>query len=425
MHILLFEDSKYSNLYPLVYLRATYNIKCGAFSNEEKVLKFAKDRFPVSVHCRNELAGYMRDASTAVKVNEIIPDDYLFINGKAVCNSDALEFFLNPAGKDCVWRFGGEVVAANISAQNLSPIKEKIESASGDNTLALNDFDIPGVTMRELSPEDMNENVFIVNYPWDIIKNLGAIIKEDLYGVIISTASLLMNIKGVHTIWDERKKNMYYGKAVNIFPTVVLDSLDGDIVIDDYAVIEPFTFIKGPAYIGKHSVVKAGTRIYGPCVIGEGSKVAGEISSSVFHSYVNKQHDGFVGNSYICPLANLGADTVTSNLKNNYSDIKMNVGGESIDTGTRFVGSIIGDHSKFGVNTMLNTGTTAGIFANVFGGGFPPKIIDSFSWNPIGEAPSKYDIEKALATARIVLERRSLTLTPHYEELIRNLFDTL
>src|SRR5690606_38187077 len=173
----------------------------------------------------------------------------------------------------------------------------------------------------------------------------------------------------------------------------------------------------------KHAVVKSGSKIYGPCLIGDHSKVAGEISSSIFHSYVNKQHDGFVGNSYICPMVNLGADTVTSNLKNNYSSIKMDVNGEKVDTGTMFLGSIIGDHAKCGINTMLNAGSIIGIFANICGGGFTSKQIGSFSWNAVGKEPEKYEITRALETAERVMSRRSIEITPAYEALVRKLYE--
>jgi UDP-N-acetylglucosamine diphosphorylase/glucosamine-1-phosphate N-acetyltransferase len=217
-------------------------------------------------------------------------------------------------------------------------------------------------------------------------------------------------------------KKIFAGKNVKILPGVVLDASEGRIVIEENTVIEPFTYIKGPVYIGKNSLIKSGTKIYGPCVIGEFSKVAGEIAESVFHSYVNKQHDGFVGHSYICPFVNLGADTVTSDLKNNYSKVGIKLSGENIDTGMQLLGSIIGDHSKTSINTMLNTGSMIGIFANIFGGGFPSKEIASFSWNEAGKQSEKYDIDKAIETARIVMSRRGLKMSEAYENLVRGYF---
>lgn len=208
-------------------------------------------------------------------------------------------------------------------------------------------------------------------------------------------------------------------------PYTVFDASDGKIFINDEVLIEPFTYIKGPVYIGKKSIIKAGTKLYGPVSIGYNSRIAGEVSGTIFHSFVNKQHDGFIGNSYISEFVNLGADTVTSNLKNNYSLIKTRFNKNSIQhqTGLTFLGSIIGDHTKTGINTMLNTGSIIGIFALIAGGGFPDKFIDSFTWYIQGKQPSRYKIDEALQTAKIVMERRQVDLIQSYEKLIRNVYN--
>jgi len=213
----------------------------------------------------------------------------------------------------------------------------------------------------------------------------------------------------------------------NIYPDVVLDGTKGKIFIDESAVIEPFTFIKGPVYIGKNTLVKSGTKIYGAASIGLASRVAGEISGTNFHSYVNKQHSGFIGNSYVCEFANLGADTVTSNLKNNYSEIKTTLpgSGELYKTGMQFLGSIIGDHSKIGINTMLNTGSIIGIFSNIAGGDFPAKLVESFQWYIMGKDVSRYKINEALITAKTVMSRRDVKMSNAYESLIREIYSKL
>ncbi len=215
---------------------------------------------------------------------------------------------------------------------------------------------------------------FIVNYPWDILKYiLHGGLNED-FNYLSFKDSKFLKLKSADNFINHKK--ILISKSAKMNSNIVLDAADGSIVINDNVTIEPFCFIKGPVFIGKNTLVKSGTKIYGPAVIGEYSKVAGEIAESVFHSYVNKQHDGFIGHSYICPFVNLGADTVTSDLKNNYSGIKMNVNGNDTDTGMQFLGSILGDHTKTSINTMLNTGTVAGIFANIFGGGFLRKTLD-------------------------------------------------
>jgi len=257
-----------------------------------------------------------------------------------------------------------------------------------------------------------------IHYSWDVLKHFDVMLSKDLSSICASKKKSNLHSK----ISAVNLKDIRIAKSANVYPDVVLDAEAGMIYIDDKATIEPFTYIKGPVYIGKNVLVKSGTKIYGSCSIGAGSKVSGEISGSIFHSNVNKQHDGFIGNTYACPFVNFGADTVTSNLKNNYSKVRVKFNAEQINTGMQFLGSIVGDHTKFGINTMLNTGTIAGIFANVAGGGFPDKQIDSFSWNILGSQSIKYKLEEALSTAKLVLSRRHIEMLKEFEELIREIY---
>jgi UDP-N-acetylglucosamine diphosphorylase/glucosamine-1-phosphate N-acetyltransferase len=172
------------------------------------------------------------------------------------------------------------------------------------------------------------------------------------------------------------------------------------------------SIIRGPFGLCEGSVVKMGAKIYGPTTIGPYSKVGGEINNSVLLANSNKSHDGFLGNSVIGEWCNLGADTNNSNLKNNYAKIKVwNYPSASfINSGSQFCGLIMGDHSKCGINTMFNTGTVVGVSANIFGPGFPPTFIPSFSWGGAGGFTT-YKMEKVLETANLVMERRDLQLT--------------
>jgi UDP-N-acetylglucosamine diphosphorylase/glucosamine-1-phosphate N-acetyltransferase len=155
-----------------------------------------------------------------------------------------------------------------------------------------------------------------------------------------------------------------------------------------------------------------GAKIKGDSTIGPFSKVGGEISNSVVQGYSNKGHDGFLGNSVIGEWCNLGADTNNSNLKNNYANVKMweYASGRFKDTGMQFCGLIMGDHSKCGINTMFNTGTTIGVSANIYGGGFPRNFIPSFAWGGSGGFIT-YKLNKALETAELVMQRRKVQLS--------------
>lgn len=423
MRAVIFEDAGYKDLYPLTYLRPSYSIKCGACSILDTLKRELGDEYELSLHCRNYLSEYIMETHEGMMVNHIPAEDTLFINGRFLLSRKFITSFAITGNVNKALLHGGVVVVAFISGSKTGALNEKAGSRSGDNIFTKEDFEGLGISIEEISEDAFTNDVIEYKYPWDAFSFFKYLLERDIMWKVQQSASLLHNFDGVKILSNENLVNINYGRAVEIYPNVVIDTKEGGIVIDDEAVIEPYVFLKGPVYIGKHAVVKAGSKIYGPCLIGDYSKVAGEISSSIFHSYVNKQHDGFVGNSYICPMVNLGADTVTSNLKNNYSAIKMEINGEKVDTGTMFLGSIIGDHSKCGINTMLNTGSMIGIFANIFGGGFPSKRIGSFSWNEAGKEPKRYDITKAMETAERVMSRRNLEITPAYEALVRKLYE--
>jgi UDP-N-acetylglucosamine diphosphorylase / glucose-1-phosphate thymidylyltransferase / UDP-N-acetylgalactosamine diphosphorylase / glucosamine-1-phosphate N-acetyltransferase / galactosamine-1-phosphate N-acetyltransferase len=204
-------------------------------------------------------------------------------------------------------------------------------------------------------------------------------------------------------------------------PGVVFGNHLGPIWIGAQTEIEPHTYLEGPLYIGSNCRIKAGTRLYGGCALGPQCRVAGEISNSIFQSYANKQHDGFLGNSIIGSWVNLGADTRNSNLKNDYGKIKVQVGASLIDTGERYIGLMCGDHTKTGINTMFNSGTVVGVAANVYGAGYPPRFIGSFQWGG-AEGFKTGLLDRTLVAARLAMQRRECTLSAAEEDLLRRHF---
>ena len=415
MKILVYEDSGYKNLYPLNLLRASFDIRCGANTILERIECILNNKFEISLHCRTAVAPFLKETHKN-KINEISKDDYLLLNGRVIFNEDPLKYIVSKKEKNSYYTYNNEIVAAYISKDKIHMIREKADAE--DNVIGTEFFEKHNFKCIRLKNE---LNIRVINYPWEVIDYiLHNGLEEDLnYFLSAKENRKLQRIKDKASFINYKK--IFAAKNVNILPEVVLDASEGRIVIEENTVIEPFTYIKGPVYIGKNCLVKSGTKIYGPCVIGGFSKVAGEIAESVLHSYVNKQHDGFTGHSYICPFVNLGADTVTSDLKNNYSKVGMKINGENVNTNMQLLGSIIGDHSKTSINTMLNTGSIIGIFANIFGGGFPSKEIQSFSWNEAGKQSEKYDIDKAIETSRIVMNRRGIKMSEAYEKLVRNL----
>jgi UDP-N-acetylglucosamine diphosphorylase/glucosamine-1-phosphate N-acetyltransferase len=225
--------------------------------------------------------------------------------------------------------------------------------------------------------------------------------------------------KGAQLVGGE---GIFAGAGTVIKPGVVIDAGNGPVLLGEGVTVMPNAVIIGPAVIGSGALVKAGAKVYGGTTIGAGSKAGGEIEASVMLPFVNKQHEGFLGHSYLASWVNLGADTNTSDLKNTYGSVSVLRRGKKIDTGMQFLGLTMGDHSKSGINVMFDTGTVAGVCCNVFGAGIPPKEIPSFTWSgPAGQAV--YDPAKGFEVMKIVMARRGVVPSPEYGRTVREVFD--
>jgi UDP-N-acetylglucosamine diphosphorylase/glucosamine-1-phosphate N-acetyltransferase len=190
-------------------------------------------------------------------------------------------------------------------------------------------------------------------------------------------------------------------------PGVVFDTRGGGIVIDEGAQVRSGARLEGPLYVGPQTIILGGD-VRGS-VFGPHCRVRGEVSASVFHGYVNKAHDGFVGHSGLGAWVNLGAGTTTSNLKNTYGEVRLDARGIRIETGRQFLGSLIADHAKTAIGTMLSTGTIVGAGANVFGGTVP-KSVPPFAWGV--ESSERVTEEGFLKVVARVFPRRQVELTP-------------
>jgi UDP-N-acetylglucosamine diphosphorylase/glucosamine-1-phosphate N-acetyltransferase len=268
-----------------------------------------------------------------------------------------------------------------------------------------------------ISEEKIFKGIYLeVKNLWDMFQLNGEVIEIDFDLMTKNKKSQPLN--STNTLIGDRIF-IEEGAKVN---GAILNTETGPIYIGKHAEIQEGAMIRGGLGLLEHATIKMGAKIYGPTTIGKHSKVGGEVTNSVIQNYSNKGHDGYMGNSLIGEWCNLGADTNTSNLKNNYSLVSIHSyeTNKIEQTGAQFIGLTMGDHSKCGINTMFNTGTVVGISANIYGGDFPPKFIPSFSWGGSTDFVD-YDFEKAMETATKVKARRGLDLTKEEVEILKYL----
>ena len=203
-----------------------------------------------------------------------------------------------------------------------------------------------------------------------------------------------------------------------------LNTKTGKIYIGKNAEIMEGCHLRGPIALCEDSKFNLGAKIYGATTVGPHCKVGGEVNNVVIFGYSNKGHDGFIGNSVIGEWCNLGADTNSSNLKNNYATVKLwNYKSKKFtDTGLQFAGVIMGDHAKTAINTQLNTGTVVGLAANIFKNGFPPNLVENFSWGGM-KGDEKFKLEKAIEVAEKAMIRRKIILSEADKKILEYIFN--
>jgi len=408
MRICIFEDNRYTNFLPLAYFRPVYELRCGAFSLREK-LAMALPGTKQILHVRSELAGYLSEEFTKLHINNLPDDDIWFINGRILADENLAKFIKQKTGEQKVFLGGDDVGAVFIKKDSISDFKKKLIDSPIDKSI-----------FKVLTAE--NFPFALINYTWELVHRTTSEIEKDFNR--LKTAKRISGklYPGVHLI---NKRNIIIGNGSIIKSGAVIDAENGPVIIGKNVTIMPNAVVEGPVFIGDNSIIKIGAKIYHGTSIGEYCKVGGEVEASIIQAYSNKQHEGFLGHSYLGSWVNLGADTNTSDLKNNYSTIRVRVNGQMIDSGSQFVGLTIGDHSKSGINVMFDTGTVVGVSCNIYGAGLPPKYMPSFAWGGEKEF-TVYDLEKSIDTMKHVMIRRNMKMSESYEKLVRKVFkDTM
>ena len=398
--VIVFEDQHVDDLYPMSLTRPVSDLRCGILSLSHKagLVLGAAPRY----HVRDYLAPLTKGAVTSY--GDLLKDGgtALLVNGRALLNPGTARAIEH--GARAAYVAGGTVAAAVIGSEDAGRFDDAI-GCPLDTALF---SDLPA---REI------EAAFI-GHPWDLVSSNGAQIESD-WG--------LLGLSGIASdipdgVWLVNEALISIGKGVKLAPGVVLDASGGPIHIADGVTIMANSSLMGPLHIGEGTVIKMGARIYGETSIGPACRIGGEVAETIIHGYSNKQHDGFLGHSYLGEWVNLGAGTDTSDLKNNYSTVKVRVHDETVDTGEMFVGLYMGDHSKCGIGTTFNTGTVAGACCNIFGAGYPPKFIPSFTWGG-GAGFEEYDPARALETAARAMRRRGVDPGPEVEAVLKRVYE--
>ena len=274
----------------------------------------------------------------------------------------------------------------------------------------------PPRTARRVDSEGLKRLV----HPWDITVLNSAAIEAD--------AAACDWKPGGGPCWSpsaivDRPERLFMHPTAVVEPGAIVVCDEGPVILDADSRVMAGAILRGPVAVGRGATVRMGARIYGGTTVGPHCKVGGEVASTVFHSYSNTAHEGYVGNSVFGQWVNLGADTTASNLKMTYGTVKLLdwPTGLEVDSGELFVGTIMGDHCKTGINTMLNTGTVCGVSSIVVGAGFPAREIPSFKWAQAGSLVD-YRLEKALVDMERMMARRGVALDHHYRRMMEAIF---
>ena len=381
MHIILFDDQLVDHFYPLTLTRGISQLRLGIMTIAEKwtTMGFTLIGSLVESHLDQEIT----NQGTNIYVNSrYLPTESL---------TSILEK-LNPG--DVLFK-GSDLVA--FMSDDLLSRKQMLSITEGHNSVSNELLCIKHVTdLFHLNSEEIKSDIKRINPPQHDVPEHCTVIGD--------------------------KTNLFIDPTAKVVASTINVS-DGPVYIGPNTEVMEGSLIKGPFALCESAILKMGAKIYGGTTIGPWSKVGGEVGNSVILGHSNKAHDGYMGNSILGEWCNLGADTNTSNLKNNYSKVRIwNYREEGfLDTDLNYCGLIMGDHSKCGINTMFNTGTVVGVNANIYGGGFIPKFIPSFSWGG-SDGLTTYDLEKALNTAERVMARRKKSLTPKHKQILEHIY---
>ncbi|MEO0338418.1 MAG: GlmU family protein [Bacteroidota bacterium] len=387
--IILFDNHVREELLPLTYTRPVGELRVGLLTIKEKWEKWL-----------NASAHYITQDYLAGKYGLDYSDDNYVINA-SVLPSEQLCELIRQMGNNEAYLKDDELIVAKVGVKQLEKLIKDEE-------------------IEELKGMDVQDTEYDkINHLWNLIQLNDKAIRDDFRlltkgrsSAKISSSNQLINPEAI-----------FVEEGANVEGSF-LNAKEGPIYIGKQAQVMEGSTLRGSIGIADFATVRMGSRIYGGTTIGPYCKVGGEVINSILYRYANKSHEGFLGQSYLGEWCNIGADTNTSNLKNDYSEVKLwnYPAGRFVKTNTQFLGLIMGDHAKTGINTMLNTGTVIGVAANIFGSGYPRPFIPSFAWGG-AHGYQTYKLEKAFGMSERMMERRNVKFTPEERLIMLRVFE--
>ncbi len=387
MNYILFDDSTWQELLPLTFTRPVAEIRIGILTIREKWEKHLQST--VSWHTQDYLAE---------KYPAKITNDNILINGAVLPDANLIKSIQQlQEGEYLVAE--NTVIAARLSQNDIFADWQQ------------------NITDKKIVT--YSEKLFKIEHIYDIFVKNGDALAQDFQlltaGRKSQPISSTVNVIGRENIFLEEGAKVEYA---------TLNASNGYIYIGKDAEIMEGCLVRGPLAMCEHAELKLGAKIYGATTLGPYCKCGGELNNVVLFGYSSKAHDGFLGNAVLGEWCNIGADTNNSNLKNNYAEVKLwNYRTKRFaKTGLQFCGTIMGDHSKCGINTMLNTGTVIGVSANVYGAGFPRNFIPSFSMGG-NHGFVEYQLNKVFEVADLVMQRRNKKFDEVEQKILTHIFE--
>ncbi len=395
---MVFDSSLRTNFHPISLTRPTFDISIGTGT----LLTRIEDRMGMkatNLFVPPYLQDVTRENHHGADVNSDIPGKCLIVNsliGDKPNIWNAIEHMLEEktekvyvdAARIPVYGIQDGLLAEQIDKSLRSPSKTKILSS------------------------DLNE-VSLIRYPWTLMEQNESAIVSDF-------KRRYSDRPEAQGDFESRGSKFSISNMADIERYVTLDARNGPIIIEEGAQVQSFSHVSGPCFIGKGAVVKS-AKIREGSSIGNYCRISGEVEQTIMSAYTNKNHEGYIGHSLIGSWINFGALTTTSDLKNTYGEIKMNVNGKRINTGNKKLGALVGDMVKTAIGTLISSGKKIGVSSFAFGNVF--EDIPSFTMRSGSRSRGvETYVDSAIETQRQMMSRRGVTISKAYVAMIKEVF---